>query len=158
MNDARLSAEELRPVLDALDDFGTAAPLLSFADAGGHPFSVPVAAAPDADGTWALKLPDALPLPPGEAVPASLLWHVHDEALEGLRSILLRGRLVPGASPVFEVTAPPTTSGVGTTDWNRMFARFERNAEGYLRDYGLTPPEIDWAAFERLAAEAGGRD
>lgn len=152
--------ERFRGALDDLSFFGEKArtPLLTFLDPDGFPFSVRVVAEWIEDSTCQITVTAAVPQPSG-STPASLLWHTHNEVLEDLGSLLLRGQLTvtdEGAS--FRATHKPTSSGIGSPDWAEMFASFERNAESYLRDYGQTPPEIDWPAFERLVAEVRGID
>jgi hypothetical protein len=153
----QVSDEMLRPALDALPDFGERAdhPLLTFLGTDGFPFSARVTARQIDDRTFAVTVPAAARPATGGAVPASLLWHTHDEVLENLASVLLRGLLTvtDEGDASFRITRPPALSGVGSPDWAAMFASFERNAEGYLRDYGLTPPDIDWSAYEALVAE-----
>jgi hypothetical protein len=48
----------------------------------------------------------------------------------------------------------PILSNVGEQDWEEAFRVFSRNSAEYLRDYGLTEPDINWPLLETLAREA----
>lgn len=142
-----------------LSAFGTRAadPLLSFLDPEGEPFALRCAA------RWtgeAFLVTCVLPAPRSTSgpVPASLLWHHHNERLEEQRSMMLRGSLEPDDTHdtawVFRPTAPPALMGLEPVDVEALFRAFDRRSDTYLERHALQAPHIDWDAFERLVAQA----
>lgn len=143
-----------------LSAFGTRAtdPLLSFLDPEGEPFALRCTARWTGEGflvNCVLTAPGSTPGP----VPASLLWHHHNERLEEQRSLMLRGVLeqndtTDGTTWVFRPTAAPALMGLEPVDVEALFRAFDRRSDAYLERHSLRAPHIDWDAFERLVAEA----
>lgn len=118
---------------------------------------------------------------PGLAVarrgPACLLLHMHDEHLEGLRQMVLKGILGDGPAPtgwpVFTVSAVVTANGRPDTDrmphaaaplhMLQFFLLGRRQAQAYLRKRGSPWPPIPYDDIARavrgdadVPSEGGG--
>ncbi|MFY1698940.1 MULTISPECIES: pyridoxamine 5'-phosphate oxidase family protein [unclassified Solwaraspora] len=140
-----------------IDRFPTA--VLGFRDATGGPVLTrvrPVAA----DDAWALSGPDdgrALSGPDDVqpvAGPASLLVHRHDDRLDGLRNVLLRGELTRGADGWLlrphRLVDPGATGTLREAVGTLRAAR--RRTAGYLDRRGRTAPPVHWREFQQVAA------
>ncbi|WP_033325735.1 hypothetical protein [Streptomyces yerevanensis] len=154
-----LNADGDDRIADLLAHFGgqSANPVLSFLDAEGLPFSIRCGARWTGESFLLKTLPSGPGAPPGR-VPASLLWHHHDESLEDQRSVMLHGTLEqkegrhePGA--VFRPTAPPVVVGLEPVDVEALFRTFNRRSDAYLERHSLQPPQVDWEALERIIAK-----
>ena len=114
-------------------------------DSHGYPLSVRQTSLPyDAPtGTMKLVVPDSLD---GLEGAASLLCHFHDEALWHLRAILVKGRVERrngGWTFVTTSFEPPAPT------W-RALRRMSSAAGAYLARRGLTRPQVNWDAIDRL--------
>ena len=101
--------------------------------------------------------------------PACLLFHRHDERLEGLHQLLLRGALVDGfpgedaSSPAFLVTGVVTANGRDDTDamphasaplhMLRFYLVGRRQAKAYLLKRGEPWPPIPFPEIDRKVRE-----
>jgi len=126
-----------------MPDFGGA--VLGGYDADGRPAlrRVQVTAA---DGRFTVDQP----LEKGRA---SLLWHSHDEKLDGLQAFVVTGELADGA-----LTPERYVSTAGRTDpvtLVRMIRAMRATAARYLDRRGLDRPKIDWKEYADLERLAG---
>ncbi|WFE29614.1 pyridoxamine 5'-phosphate oxidase family protein [Solwaraspora sp. WMMD791] len=131
-----------------IDQYPTA--VLGFRDATGGPVLTrvrPVAA----DDAWALSgLDDAQPV----AGPASLLVHRHDDRLDGLRNVLLRGELTRAAGGWLlrpHRLVDPGATGTLREAVGTLRAAHRRTAS-YLDRRGRTAPPVRWSEFQQVAA------
>ncbi len=138
--------------------------VLSWVDPSGYPVSVRVAV--ELDEARASVLFRVLPpLAHGRTGLACLLFHVHDDRLEGLRQVVLKGELVAdGGSVVLRVTEFVTANGRAGTDQMphagaplHMLAFYRlgrRRANEYLAKRGAPWPSIPFEEVGRAIAEA----
>lgn len=125
-------------------------PVLTFV-ADGYPLSLRCRA--QWLGDLSFRVTSAVPVPAGAR--CCLLWHRHDTVLFDLASITLFGVAEPDGDGLrVRVDRKPILSNVGEQDWAEAFRVFSRNSAEYLRDYGLTEPDINWPLLETLAREA----
>ncbi|WP_326552595.1 pyridoxamine 5'-phosphate oxidase family protein [Micromonospora sp. NBC_01813] len=103
-----------------------------------------------ADGGWALPATDGPRIVPG---PASLLVHRHDDRLDGLRNVGLRGELTETADGWLlrpqRLVDPGATGSVREAVNTLRGAR--RRTASYLDRRGLTAPPVRWREFQRVA-------
>lgn len=88
---------------------------------------------------------------------ASLLCHAHDDALDNLRTLTLRGQLTrEGDEWIFvPVKFQP---GLGMNGFWRDVVQGaiigpRRSAKQYLQKHGLSRPQIPWEVLRKLAGE-----
>jgi len=137
--------------------------VLSIADVGGYPASVRLVARLDTKRR-VMTFP-ALPLyAQGWRGKACLLFHRHNNRLEGLRQMVLKGELVEEDGVVaLRVTDFVTANGQTNTDEMPHAARpihmlqflllGRRRAKEYERKRGAPWPPIDYAEIERILRE-----
>jgi hypothetical protein len=138
--------------------------VLSLADVGGYPASVRLVARLDAK-----RRVVTFPALPSSAQDwrgkACLLFHRHNNRLEGLRQMVLKGELIEEDGVVtLRVTDFVTANGQTNTDEMPHAARpiqllqflrlGRRKAREYERKRGEPWPPIDYAEIERLLREA----
>jgi hypothetical protein len=97
--------------------------------------------------------------------PATLLFHRHDERLEGLAQLVLKGAIVerPDGAIVFEVVDLVTANGRPDTDemphagapihMLQFYRLGRRKADDYLRRRGAPWPPIPYDAIARAVKE-----
>jgi hypothetical protein len=138
--------------------------VLSWVEPSGDPVSVRVAVELDEPRERVL-FPALPPIARGRTGLACLLFHMHDEQLEGLRQVVLKGELVAdGASIALEVTGFVTANGRAGTDEMphagaplHMLAFYRlgrRKAKEYLAKRGEPWPPIPFEEIGRAVAEA----
>ena len=143
-------------------DYETA--VLSWMAPTGDPVSVRCRVVLDRD-TERVTFPALPPLATEAAGLACLLFHRHDERLEGLRQMVIKGELVTGdGALVFHVTGFVTANGRTGTDLMphagaplHMFQFYRlgrRKAREYLAKRGEPWPPIPFEAIARAVAEA----
>lgn len=140
-------------------------PVLAFVDADGYPVNLRCSASVPARGPVDISPPaDAGDLP-RDGQPCALLWHLHDDALVTLASIVAKGTVHRDGDQLHvELVKPPFLSGVGDVDYTAAMASFSLNSREYLRDHDLQEPDIHWEVLEQLAKDCiarhgdGGRD
>ena len=138
--------------------------VLSWVEPSGYPVSVRVAVELDEprDRVLFRALP---PVARGRTGLACLLFHVHDDRLEGLRQMVLKGELVAdGGSVVLKVTEFVTANGRSGTDEMphagaplHMLAFYRlgrRKANEYLAKRAEPWPPIPFEEIGRAVAEA----
>ena len=128
-------------------------------DAGGYPWLLRVRPELDpATGVLAVDVPDDEPVRPG---PASLLAHRHDEHLWSMSSGVVVGDLVRlDAGWGFVATRIVPGAATDPVRMVQGVRSCRRSARQYLARRHLTPPPVDWAAFDALKArvpQAGQR-
>jgi hypothetical protein len=137
--------------------------VLSWVEPSGDPISVRcrVVAHP---GSQVLELADLAPLARAWRGRACLLFHMHDEHLEGLRQMVLKGVLGVGHDGAPEFTVSDFVTANGRPDTDRMphagaplhmlaFYRLGRSkAKAYLVKRGAPWPPIP---FEQIARDVG---
>ncbi|MEU3723194.1 hypothetical protein [Streptomyces sp. NPDC031705] len=129
-------------------------PVLSFRDTGGFPFSLRCRPRQDRDtGLMLIDLPQGTPVAEG---PAWLLWHSHDEDFGSLQALAVSGDLASrGDRWSFRPERVLPGPGLGPEGWAGVVEKIERDTDRFLESRGLTAPrDIDWAALERIAADA----
>jgi hypothetical protein len=137
--------------------------VLSHLEDDGFPASVRVAVR-WVPGTRDVVLVNVPPHADGWCGGATLLFHRHDERLEGLAQLLLKGAVeVRGGDTVFVVTDVVTANGRSDTDEMPhagaplhmiQFLRVGRGAaKAYLRKRGAPWPPIPYDAIARAVAE-----
>jgi hypothetical protein len=147
-------------LLTLLGDYPSA--VLSWVQPDGYPASVRcrVRRAARSDRVELDALPD---IASGRRGPACLLFHMHDEHLEGLRQLVLKGVLEDGsasaAPPVFVVSDVVTANGRPDTDrmphagaplhMLRFYRLGRRQAQAYLRKRGTPWPPIPYDDIAR---------
>ena len=150
-------------------DYATA--VLSTVDATGYPISVRCAPQLDAAGEI-IRLGPLPPLLAGQTGKACLLFHRHDERLEGLRQLLIKGALsAQDGAAVLRPSEFVTANGRPDTDVMPHAGRplhmlqflllGRRKAREYLAKRGAPWPPIPYDEFlpalrARVAAEAEG--
>jgi len=137
--------------------------VLTIADVGGYPASVRLVARLDTKRRIV-----TFPAPPPYAQDwrgkACLLFHRHNNRLEGLRQMVLKGELVEEDGVVaLRVTDFVTANGQTNTDEMPHAARpihmlqflllGRRRAKEYERKRGAPWPPIDYAEIERILRE-----
>ena len=133
--------------------------VLSWVDSSGYPMSVRCRVGLE-DGTQIIALPN-LPLIAGAwRGKACLLFHMHDERLEGLRQMVLKGELVAAEAGAVQFKVSEFVTANGRPDTDRMphanapvhmlqFYRLGRSkARAYLAKRGAAWPPIP---FEEIA-------
>ncbi|MFF0410534.1 pyridoxamine 5'-phosphate oxidase family protein [Kitasatospora sp. NPDC004745] len=130
-----------------LAEFPTA--VLGATAPGGAPVLARTRVVARPDGYQVFPAPDA-PVLPG---PASLLVHRHDDRLNGLRNVLVKGRLsLEGGTWLFAPTAVVDPAGAGRPGDQLRTLRTARAATArYLSRRGLPRPRVAWAEFATLA-------
>ena len=138
--------------------------VLSWVEPSGYPVSVRTPVRLE-EGTHTITFPD---LPPAAAEgrgKACLLFHMHDERLEGLRQMVLKGELVEtdGGAVVFEATEFVTANGRPDTDrmphasaplqMLQFYRLGRRKANAYLAKRGEPWPPIPFEEIGRAVAE-----
>ncbi|NGY63141.1 hypothetical protein G7043_29905 [Lentzea sp. NEAU-D13] len=150
-----MSDESLGTVVGYLGELtgNPAFPILSYVDDEGYPVNVRVRAEWNGDVRFRVTAPKAAT--PAEGQRCCLLWHRHDEVLFDLASITLFGAArLTGDGLEIEIDRKPIVSNFGEPDWEEAFRVFAQNSANYLRDYGLTEPDLNWDVLERLARES----
>jgi hypothetical protein len=147
-------------LLGLIGEYPTA--VLSWVGADGYPASARCRA------RWSPERPERIELegvPPSAAGITCLLFHQHDEHLEGLRQMVVKGELTADGS--FAVTGVVTANGRPDTD--RMphaaaplhmlaFLRVGRGAaKAYLRRRAAAWPPIPYDEIGRKVAEHNAR-
>jgi hypothetical protein len=157
---ALAEAAEQQPgteLADFLDEFhgNPGRPVLSFVDDRGFPFNLRCHADAAGPKRFRLRLPDSVAAALRDGQKACLIWHKHDEFLYSLSHVIVPGEVRQGADGWYlESTRKPVPNGVGPVDFEAALAYFEKNNNEYLRDYGLSFPELHWELLEELATEA----
>lgn len=140
--------------------------VLSWVDPSGDPVSVRVVVELD-EAHERIRLPALPPAAHGWTGLACLLFHRHDERLEGLRQMVIKGVLVETDGEVaLEVTGFVTANGRSGTDQMphagaplHMFAFYRlgrRKANEYLKKRGEPWPPIPFDEIARAAADQPG--
>jgi len=155
-----MDGERLLPLIA---DYPTA--VLSWVGADGYPTSVRCRAVWSAERPQEIRIEGVPPLAAGSTGPACLLFHRHDEHLEGLRQMVVKGELT--AAGVLAITGVVTANGRPDTD--RMphagaplhmlaFLRLGRRAsKTYLRKRGEPWPAIPYEEIGRRVTEHNAR-
>lgn len=134
--------------------------VLSRVDPSGYPISVrcPVRLQ---EGTQTISFPMLPPIAEGWRGKACLLFHMHDERLEGLRQMVLKGELVSTESGavVFAISEFVTANGRADTDrmphagaplhMLQFYRLGRRKAKVYLAKRGAPWPAIPFAEIAR---------
>ncbi|MEU2422140.1 pyridoxamine 5'-phosphate oxidase family protein [Streptomyces sp. NPDC007851] len=125
--------------------------VLAARDASGAPVLARTRPAPTADG-FAVAVPADCPAAPG---PASLLAHRHDERLNNLHNVLVRGELRAGDGGLVlipgQVVEPMGTGRV--SDAVGVLRSTKRATDRYLSRRGLSRPRVQWQEFRALARD-----
>ena len=138
--------------------------VLSWVDPSGDPASVRVGAVLD-EAAGVARLPSLAPYAAGWRGPACLLFHHHDEHLEGLHQLVLKGDLVElDGEVVFRVGEFVTANGRPGTDAMphasaplHMLAFYRlgrRKAKAYLAKRGSPWPPIPFDEIRRRVEAA----
>ena len=133
-------------------DFSSA--VLTGLDGSGYPYSIRCQPEPDAARQrFLLNLPDNLPLQPG---PTSLLYHVHDELIDQMKSFVVRGILEREASGwVFGPRQFIPGVGIGfMMGMPGFILSSRRSAKHYLQTRGLPRPQVNWHDVAQVWTEA----
>lgn len=89
------------------------------------------------------------------AGPANVLAHYHDENLDNLRIVRIKGRLErrPGEW-IFISTAfvPPSPGGIKSL-W-QMAKAMRRSSRRYLAARKMAPPKVDWTVIRNMQRQA----
>ena len=141
--------------------------VLSVVDADGYPRSLRCAPRLDAK-RHVFTFPSLPAYAAGWRGPACLLFHAHDERLEGLRQLVVRGELVAGGgeeggAPTLRVEAFVTANGRKNTDamphaaaplhMLQFYRLGRRKARAYLAKRGVPWPPIPYDEIDRSIAE-----
>ena len=121
--------------------------VLNAVDAAGFPYSVRQKTERlGADGSMRVDIPASFAPVAGRA---SLLGHYHDDHLWNMRMALVKGRIEPRQEGwVFVTEEIPPQSQL-----QRML-QARRSARAYLAKRNLPWPQVNWAALDRMWAEA----
>ena len=138
--------------------------VLSWVDPSGYPISVRCPVRWQA-GTQVVTFPHLPPTADAWRGKACLLFHTHDERLEGLRQMVLKGELVAAAdgAVVFDISEFVTANGRADTDRMphagaplHMFQFYRlgrRKSRAYLAKRGEPWPPIPFAEIGRAVEE-----
>lgn len=127
--------------------------VLTLVEEGGYPLSLRCRFTVDASAQCLhLMLPSGVEICAGDA---SLLCHAHDEALDNLRTLTIRGQLThEGDRWIFQpVKFQP---GLGMNGFWRDVVQGaiigpRRSAKHYLQKHGLSRPEVPWEILKKLS-------
>ena len=134
--------------------------VLSWVEPDGYPVSVRAPVRLE-EGTHTITFPQLPPAAADSRGKACLLFHVHDERLEGLRQMVLKGQLVEtdGGALVFEATEFVTANGRPDTDrmphasaplhMLQFYRLGRRKANAYLAKRGEPWPPIPFEEIGR---------
>lgn len=142
---------------------GYSSGVLSVVDASGYPLSVRCAPRLDAKRR-AFTFPSLPAFAAAWRGGACLLFHAHDERLEGLRQLVVRGELVTdGGALTLRVERFVTANGRADTDamphaaaplhMLRFYRLGRRKARAYLAKRGTPWPPIPFDEIDRAIAE-----
>ncbi|MBK3580094.1 pyridoxamine 5'-phosphate oxidase family protein [Streptomyces sp. MBT65] len=129
--------------------------VLAARDDSGAPVLARTRPAPTDDG-FAVEVPADCAATAG---PASLLVHRHDEHLNHMHNVLVRGTLKV-ADGVWRLVPTKVVEPMGTgrpTDAIRVLRSTRRATTRYLERRGLDRPHVQWDEFRALAASARQR-
>jgi hypothetical protein len=143
-------------------DYPTA--VLSWVDPSGYPVSVRCVVRRDA-GSQRIAFPHLSPIAKDRRGKACLLFHMHDERLERLRQMVVKGELVDGegGAVVFEIGEFVTANGRPDTDrmphanaplhMLQFYRLGRRKAKAYLAKRGAPWPRIPFDEIERAVEQ-----
>jgi len=138
--------------------------VLSWVDPSGYPVSVRCAVRWQ-EGTERIAFPSLPPIAEDWRGKACLLFHMHDERLEHLRQMLLKGELVQadGGAVVFEIGEFVTANGRPDTDrmphanapihMLQFYRLGRRKAKAYLAKRGAPWPPIPFDEIARAVEQ-----
>lgn len=138
--------------------------VLSWVDPSGSPISVRCAVRWQA-GSQSVTFPRLPPIAAAWRGKACLLFHVHDERLEGLRQMVLKGELVEAEDGAVVFAASEFVTANGRADTDRMphanaplhmfqFYRLgRRKAKAYLAKRGAPWPAIPFDEIGRAVTK-----
>lgn len=129
--------------------------VLTYVEANGYPLSIRCQPIPDKNTkTLSLSLARGVDIPAGEA---SLLCHSHDDLLNNLHSVSIRGKLDKQDSQ-YLFHPEELIYGLGNGNFfkdviQNAILHPGRNAKRFLTKHNLERPKIDWDKLRKLADE-----
>lgn len=155
------------PLAAAISDYRSA--VLSWVEPSGAPISIRCRVRLDA-ASHTITFEDPAPVASAWRGKACLLFHMHDERLEGLRQMVLKGELAQAAQGTIEFRATDFVTANGRPNTDRMphasaplhmfqFYRLGRSkANAYLAKRGQPWPPIPFGQIARDVRRAQDAD